>query len=409
MLRPRSGLVHLAVLLALLASACTDASQQADEEPTATSSTSSSTTQAPRAPTLRLAVIVNESAPTAAADSELESILSEAVEILAPRNSVEVELRTVSVEAVGQAEGAMAALINDGVNVVITGCDDATVPSVIEAAVASELLTVTGCVSLPRPDISGTIANINTDLFLDLSNLADNAPAILAHASSQGFENLAVVRSNLIPDVEQTCLDVAASSSDVSVATDVTFTELIDAPADVAEVLRGALPGDVEVGAIVVCALPPAIGDITIALREAGLDQQVIAPWYADSQTWVDGAGDVAIITPASRYGDDPVDATTELFAAVGETEFVPVAIDVVTADVLAILLDAAERADSVGSQRIADAVRNSEPNLVVDGISGPVSLDGPNDSPVLRSYRVLSLDDDGTPFFSGEISSFDS
>lgn len=401
--RPIASLriVISAIALLLLVSAC---SAKEQGQGTATTSTTSTTTSVvERTQTLRIAVVVNESAPTADADEELEAILTEAAAILSPLHEIDVELQTVSVEAPGQAQGAMSALIIDGVSVVITGCDDATVPSVIEAAVTSELLTVTGCVSLPRPDISSIVETLDTDLFLDLSNLADNAPAIMAHSSSEGFENLAVVRSNLIPSVEQTCIDVAASSGDSSVVTDVTFTELIDDPADVVSVLSGALSGTGEVGAIVVCALPPAIGDITTALRDAGLDHPVIAPWYADTQTWAADSGDVAIIAPASRHGNDPVDTTTSLFAAMEETEFMPVAIDVVTADALAILIDAAERADSVGSQRIAETIRQSGADIVVPTISGMVSLDGPNSSPVLRNYRVIAVVD-GVPTTEDEV-----
>lgn len=399
--RPRLSPVVFAIALALVATACSAQQQQASESTTTTTTTT--TTVVDRTQTLRVAVVINEAAPTAEADDELEAILTEAAAILDPLHDIDVELRTVSVEDPGQAEGALSALINDGVSVVITGCDDATVPSVIEAANAAELLTVTGCVSLPRPDISGIMDTLNTDLFLDLSNLADNAPAILTHATTEGFENLAVVRSNLIPDVEQTCIDVASGAGGSEVVADVTFTELIDPPADVASVLNGALPSDADVGAIVVCALPPALGDIAAALRDIGLEQQIIAPWYGDTQTWAEGTDDLVIVAPASRHGDDPVDTTSELFEAMQETEFLPVAIDVVPADALAILVDAAERADSVGSQRIADMISESGPDVVVEAVSGAVSLNGPTSSPVLRNYRVISISD-GSPSFESQV-----
>ena len=136
MLRQRLGLFSSAVLFALVATACSTA-QQAEQ--TTTTTTSTTTTAAPAPPTLRLALVINETGPTASADQELETILTKAVEILAPMNTTEVELRTVSVEVPGQAQGAMASLINDGVSVVVTGCDDATVPAVIEAAVDLDL------------------------------------------------------------------------------------------------------------------------------------------------------------------------------------------------------------------------------------------------------------------------------
>ncbi len=389
-----------AALVALgLVTGCTSTATEPIEETTTTT-----TTLAERPSVIRVALVVNNAAPTASADRELEAILTETVGLLGDRGSIEVELRTVTVDSPGQSEGVMAGLINDGVSVVISGCDDATVPAVIDAATRAELLAVTGCVSLPRPDLSGIVDTIDTSFFLDLSSLGDNAGAIASYAAATERDNIAVVRSNLVPDVEQTCLDLVEQAEDVTVAANVVFTELVDAPSNVASVLAGSIAEQESVNAIAICALAPSVGDVTIALREVGLFQPVITPWYSDAQQWENTSGQIAVLTPASRYGDDPTSSTRELFVAMEETDFAPVAVDVVAADVLAILVDAAERASSVGSLRIADAIRDADSDVTVDGISGSLALTGDDLAPVRREYRVVTIEDGGEPLVSAQV-----
>ena len=304
----------------------------------------------------------------------------------------------MSIETAGQAEGTMLSLINDGVSVVITGCDDATVPSVVEAATTNELLAVTGCVSLPRPDVARLDQEIDEQLFLDLSSLSDDARAIANHAVDAGFDSIGVLSSNLLPDVDRTCLDLAAAlpaEATSQITAEVSFTELVDAPTNVVEDFSVAL-GDEQVDAIVVCALPPTAGDIVPVLRGQGFDQPVIVPWYADAQLWPSNTNDVFVVTPASRYGDDPQGRTTELFEALIEQGEEPDAVDVVTADTLAILTDAAVRTGSVGSRRLAEAIdtRVTATDGDILGLSGALHVGGDADVPVRRVYRVIAIED---------------
>ena len=446
MLGARRGLAVLASTAGLVLGACSLGGQAATPAST-TTSTTTTTTVPDRPDTIRIGLAVNGDAPTAEFDAQIEAILEEAAISTAAETGISIDLRPVSITTPGQAEGAMLSLINDGVNVVITGCDDATVPAVVEAATANELLAVTGCVSLPRPDIDRLSSEINSDLFIDLSALRDNARAIANHADAEGFSSLAVVGSTLVPDVERVCVDLqdeltpevnvegepeatgdvvdvegeqlldedededevgdgVVDDQSVSIIAKVNFVELVDAPGNVVSDLVAATEVDPP-DAIVVCALPPTVGDIVSELRNRGFDQPVILPWYGDGQTWADGTRDVFIVTPASRYGDDPAELTTSLFEALTIDGEQPDAVDIVTADTLSVLSDAAARSGSVGSQRVATAIRNGDLTTPISGISGSLHVGGDDLTPVQRVYRVVAIEE-GRASFLREVNSLD-
>ncbi len=358
---------------------------------------------------------MNSTAPTADVDEQIAAILTEAAETATESSGISIELRQVMIESPGQAEGTILSLINDGVSVIITGCDDATIPAVVQAATANELLALTGCVSLPRPDIGRLAAEIDSELFIDLSNLADNATAIANHAASSDFASVGVIRSNLFPDVERTCIDlqneVANPSNDalaqtdtgqvppgtVRVGAEIIFTELVDAPGDVATDLLGSL-GEADLDAVVICALPPTVGDVVSALRESGFDQPVIVPWYGDAQVWESDTTNVFVITPASRYGDDPQTATASLFDALVADGRDPNAVDVVTADALSVLTHAAASGGSVGSRSLADTIQSGDAFERGEGVSGLLGP-GNEEIPVRRVYRVIEINDGEATF----------
>ena len=448
MLGARRGLAVLASTAGLVLGACSLGGQAATPAST-TTSTTTTTTIPDRPDTIRIGLAVNGDAPTAEFDAQIEAILEEAAISTAAETGISIDLRPISITTPGQAEGAMLSLINDGVNVVITGCDDATIPAVVEAATANELLAVTGCVSLPRPDIDRLSSEINSDLFIDLSALRDNARAIANHADAEGFSSLAVVGSTLVPDVERVCVDLqdelapevnvegepeatgnvvdvegeqlldedededededgdgVVDDQAVSIIAKVNFVELVDAPGNVVSDLVAATEVDPP-DAIVVCALPPTVGDIVSELRNRGFDQPVILPWYGDGQTWADGTRDVFIVTPASRYGDDPAELTTSLFEALTIDGEQPDAVDIVTADTLSVLSDAAARSGSVGSQRVATAIRNGDLTTPISGISGSLHVGGDDLTPVQRVYRVVAIEE-GRASFLREVNSLD-
>lgn len=379
------------------------------------------TTTAPEVPferpnTIRIGIAVNEAAPTALFDAQIETILAEAALGVTEATGVSIDLRSVSIERTGQANGTVSSLINDGVSVIITGCDDATVPSVVEAATGNELLAVTGCMSLPRPDIDRLGSEIDDDLFIDLSDLSDSADAIANFVQGTlDASSVGVIASDLFPDVERTCIDLvpdgdadAISTSDGGALLDVaplstTFTELLDAPTEVVSELQSSA-GDETLDAIVICALPPTVGDVVGALRIAGFDQPIVLPWHADGQQWDDATTNVFVVTPASRYGDDPAMDVNELFQTLADVGEEPNAVDVVTADTLRVLANAATAGGSVGSRSLADTIRNSAafPVEGIDGLSGAL-ITSSTDHAVERVYRVIEIED-GEPSFLTEV-----
>lgn len=403
--RTKLGIAQFFLWLGLAVAACTGESAEAPAtEISSTTTTTEAAVAVERITTLRVGIVVNEAAPTADLDARIVRILNESSSLLSTADSPRIELTTVSVETVGQADGSILALLQDGISVIITGCDDATVPAVLEAATSNELLAVTGCVALPRPDIAGADTDIDPSLFVDLSSLADNSLAIEQYSLDQGHDSLGVIRSTLLPDVEQTCIDLeaqlpegddedAADTVGTGLAAATTFAELIDAPdnvvADFASSVDQTTTGTID--AIVVCALPPSVGDIVQALREAGFDEEVIVPWYGDTQSWSADTTNVVTLSPASRHGDDPEGRTNDLFDAVTVGDQSPNAVDVVTADTLAILVDAVLRTGSVGSRSLAETISG---DAVVNGISGPIETVGSIDFPLRRSYRVIAIND---------------
>ena len=379
----------------------------------------SSTTEAPAAepPTLRVGIVVNEAATTAPFDEQIIAALSNSADDLTETSGLRIDLRTVSVETPIGTEDAVRSLIDDEVSVIITGCDDETVPSVVQTATTNGLLTTTGCASLPRPAVDRVSREVNDELFIDLSSLTDDARAI-ANVVEGSLEAsfVGVLHSDLFPDVERTCVDLIAQPDDTSddspllsiPSTTMSFTELVDDPTNVVTDLQTALldtaSGDEVPDALVICALPPTIGDVVSGLREAGVDLPIVVPWYGDAQSWAVGTDDVFVVTPASRHGDDPEPVVNDLFAALTTGENAPGAAAVVAADTLSILVAAAGDGTLLDAQRLADTIRDSSafPAGDIAGLSGPL-VTWSGDDPVERVYRVLEIQN-GEPQFHEQV-----
>lgn len=414
MLGVRGSFVRIACATGLVFAACSGT--EAAPAPETTTTTTTTVPVVERPTTIRVGIAVNESAPTADFDARIEAILAEAALGVSNATGISIDLRSVSVESPGQANGTVSSLINDGVSVIITGCDDATVPSVVEAATTNELLAVTGCISLPRPDIDRLSDQVDDDLFIDLSDLSDSAEAIANFVQgSLEATSVGVIQSDLFPDVERTCTDLLNQPDDtpddavgdtalLNISSSLTaFTELVDSPAAVVADLQ-SLVGDAPPDAFVICALPPTVGDVVAALRGAGFDQPVVVPWHGDTQLWDGATSDVFIVTPASRYGDDPAAEVNALFAALADGGEEPDAVDVVTADTLRVLAVAATAGGSVGSRSLADTIRDSTA-FPVDGIPGlsGALVTSSADHPIERVYRVIEIAD-GEPSFLTEV-----
>ena len=333
--------------------------------------------------TVKLGAIINTDAPTADQDQRLADLLIDVAATERPGAAIDIEV--IPIDEVSDVDSAVSALVERGVTVIAALCDDASVPPIVAATAERGLLAITSCVTLPTPPLVPPSA-----LFFDLSGMHDVAAAMVAWSVGQEATSVATIRSNLIPDVEETCtqFEAEAANSGLSLDVSVTFTELVDDPETIIND-AGPLLDDTDV--IALCALAPTADDMVSALRSAGHNQPVVLPWFADPQVWSDTTNDVYVVAPASRYGDDPDQAVVDLFDMIDDSAQ---AADVVTADSIALLTAAAERAGSVGSTRLAGALSGSETAV----LSGNLVI-GDDARPTGRTYRVIAVTD-GQPSF---------
>ncbi len=282
--------------------------------------------QANSRPPLRIGTIVAADSPTAPDDEALRLALDAAANATDGR----VVLDSIDIDDEAEAGAAVASLVERGVTVIVTSCDDRVVPAVIDEAIASGLLAVTGCVAVPSPDIG-----LVDDLFADLAGLSDDADALAQVVDANGWSTPMVLSSSLVSDVADVCdrgaRSLRRSGSAVTVES---WLGLVDDPD---EVVAGLEVNDVD--SIVLCALAPSVVDMVEAIRRAGIDLPVLVTWPAADVEFDSGVGDVFVLDPG---GD----------ADSGR------AVDAVTADAVELLDAAATRANSSGSIRISEVLR---------------------------------------------------
>ena len=370
----------LIVLLALLLAACTSASPiDSTVNPPPSTVAAADAESAGGVQAVNIGMILNSAAPTASRDLRLAEVMTTSAVALSDREPIAMRVETVTIDDVLDVGSAIDELASRGVTVIATSCDDSSMGAVVDAALEQGLLAVTGCVAIPKPDLSTT-----NELFIDLASLDDSGSAIAGWLAHEELVNVAILGSALIPDVEQTCLDieVAADLAELEIVARGEFVELVDQPDEIVASISDQL---VAADAIAICALPPALGELTSALRDAGHEQTIVVPWFGETQGWPDSLSNAFVFTPSSRHGDDPAPAVLDLYETITEPE----AVDVVTADTLAVIAAAASDANTAGSSRIASTVRDS----TRQGLSGDLSIElGREDQSVIRTYRVLEV-----------------
>jgi len=373
MLRFTRPIYVLGATLALVAAGCT--SEAAAPSP------STVDPAAPTSPTgivtVKVGAIVNTSAPTAERDERLAQVLIAASKTAASGAAVEIDV--IRINDVGDVGSAVSSLAGRGVTVIAALCDDATVPATVDAAVDNGMLAITACVTLPTPTLSST-----SPMFIDLAGLGDAPAAIAAWSSELGAERVATIGSDLVDDVDATCANVESSliDFDISLEASVTFTELVDQPETIVATASSLLA---EADVIVLCALPPTAGDFVDALRLVGFDQPVVVPWFADDQSWSQTTSGVYVIAPASRHRDDPKGQVTTLLDDLGLDAR---AVDVVAADSIAMLSEAADQIGSVGSRRLAEGMRRDTTKV----LSGTLALVEGGSQTTGRAYRAIEV-----------------
>ena len=383
-------MLRAAVLItaALAISGCTSSPPESSATPTTVADADFETNDGVLE--VNVGMILNTSAPTAARDARLAQVMRTAADV--SNSSVRVRIQTIEITSISDAPSAVRELVDRGVTVIATSCDDSSMPLVVEATIDEQLLAVTGCVTIPRPELQ-----VQSRLFIDLAGLEDTSSAMAEWAVDSGVESMAIISSALIPDVSNTCsdLEVALNEREIRLAAKTTFTGLVDNPAEPVAAIGASLP---DADAIAICALAPSLSDTVLALRSAGFDQPIIVPWFGDPQAWTPGVDDVFVLAPASRFDDDPVDSVRALFRTLGDHE----AVDVVAADTISILANSAERAGSRGSTRIADTIRSTQ---TFDAVSGQVEIDADSSTTIGRDYRLIEIVD-GVPTAAGIVRS---
>lgn len=386
MLRARFAIPAALTAVALVAAGCSSPTSEPEAAPPSTVAPASAESS-DGVTGINVGIVLNTTSPTADRDARLADVMEASASAVRNAHAVDVQIEAVTISDLAEVPAAVTDLVNRGVTVIATSCDDSSMPSVVDAAIEAELLAVTGCVAIPKPEL-----DISNRLFLDLASLDDAPIAMAQWAHDQGHSSIAVLSSELIPDVSRTCADVeefaTAAPRQIEIAAEGSFVGLVDDPTVLVASLAAQLP---NADAIVVCALAPALGDTVAALRSAGLEQPVLVPWFGEAQVWTEDTSDVFVFSPSSRQGDDPSEAVIELYDELGNAE----AVDVVAADTLAAIADAATSSQSVGSRRIADALRGN----TVDGLSGKLAIGQGVELPVTRSYRVLEVTDGETTF----------
>jgi len=372
------------IAISLLAAGCT----LADSSSSPPISVSSAVAEGSGVTTeLRIGMVLNISAPTAERDEQVRDVLDAAIR--ASPAAANSRLETVQIDEADDIDAAVVALRGLGVTVLVTTCDDGTVPSVVDAGLDNQMLVLSGCATIPRPELS-----IDSDLFIDVGTLTTSPAATVAGLhemlGDDGQWNVATIASDLVPDVAGECSAIEDALSPAQLHSSGRFTGLID---DSAVTVAALDETAAEVDAFVLCALAPTVGDLSTALRNSGFEQPIVVPWFSDDQTWPGETNDVWIVAPSSRYGDDPVGEVNELYDIVDDSG----STDIVAADTLSILVNAVGRIGSVSPARLAEVLREAPST----GLGGELTL-RPSGQ-VERTYRLLEVID-GEPEFASSI-----
>lgn len=330
-------------------------------------------------PVLRVGAVIDQNSPSRERDNRIIERFRDATEQIDGAYALQLEVTPIDEPA--DIPGALDVLTELGVTVLLTTCDTTSVPLIAEAAADRSLFTVTGCAAMPQPVID------RSPLFADLAHLGHVDEAMAIWARQEGHETAAVVSSDLLKDVEDICVGFTESFERRGGTVDeaVSFTGVLD---PVEDVVGGVGEQLAEADVLAVCALPGTVGPLVDALRTAGHDQPLILPWFADEENWSADTTELHLMAPASRHGDDPVDVVDTFVD--GES-----AADALVLDTVAMLMLAADAADSVGSQRLNDAVIDQE----FDAPSGVLLVDPDTRQTAGRTYRLITVDDGDASF----------
>lgn len=329
-------------------------------------------------------MVLNISAPTAERDEQVREVFDTAIRS-SPSAAI-TSLEVVQIDEVEDADDAVDALRGLGVTVLVTTCDDGTIPGVIEAGRRADMLVLTGCATIPQPEIP-----TDSELVFDTGALATSTDAVAAALEElvriQDEPVFAVIASDLVPDVANQCNVIEEALGADAIIVSERFTGLVEDPTETL-LARSELLSSVD--AVVVCALAPTVGEVVSTLRANGIEQPIVVPWFSDPQLWPEDTNDVWVVSPSSRHGDDPSLEVNSLYRSIDQPE----STDVVAADTLSILVDTAQRTGSANPNELGEALQEGP----IEALSGELTLNRLGQ--VERAYRLIEVID-GTPEFS--------
>ena len=160
------------VIAALTAAGCSSSDDREAVAPSPTAVGAAEAESRAVGPELRIGMVLNISAPSAERDEQVRSVFQSAIASSPEADTIGFE--SLQIDEVDDVGAAVEALRGLGVTVLVTTCDDSSVPAVVDTALASGLLVLTGCATLPRP-----VLDVNDPLFIDVGALSTAADALV--------------------------------------------------------------------------------------------------------------------------------------------------------------------------------------------------------------------------------------
>ncbi|MBO9521575.1 MAG: ABC transporter substrate-binding protein [Nocardioidaceae bacterium] len=281
-----------------------------------------------------------------------------------------VELKVIDDKS-DSTESANAAtkLIAAGADLLIVTCNFSTGGPAATVAQDAGVVSFAPCASDVRFGPNGL-----GDLVFNLGmSIPTEGAALAQYAISRGWKNVYTLTDTSLDYSKNTCAAFKQRFGELGGSI---------AGADVFQNSDQAIPSQVSraagktFDALVLCSYPPGGAMAVLQARQGGLKQPVLANFGMDGDYWTKALPDLSdfyVISPASRYGDDPSAAVNELLATyqkeVGEAP--PTGAFVYGQSTFDLIAKALESAGTTDGKKLAKALQRG----TQDSIVGPMSF----------------------------------
>lgn len=393
----------LLVVLALVAAACTSATE--DTTTTATE-TETSSTEAPGPDTTE----------TSAPETEGEPIIIGAVidqtSFMAPFDSPAIAAAQIKVDEINSAGGvngrplelrvvdtqldpeqttsAAIEMLDAGAAVLLVTCDVDFATPAVQEALAEQVLAVAPCIGT---DQMGPVRfDVQGELAFSFGNVAQDEGAVMAEfAIDQGWMNAAVVKDNLIVYF-QNVVDAFTVRYEELGGTVTVQEEFTNGDGTIGSVVSTVANSGVDV--IVTSTAFDDMPAMAQGVRSLGDDTPMLCSWSCDGAYWIsEDLSNFYFVTFASVFGDDPSSEVNDLIASMEDATGQPPATGgfitgAATIEAIAAAIEATGGTD--GPALAAHLV-------TLDGfptITGPISFSTDFHTVFGREYRVMVVQD---------------